>query len=108
MALLRIAVDPTLNAQRIGVTLDGERWVLRLRQTDRSQQYWLDVIDATGTVQLRNRCVVLNQPLFGQYRNGRDLPAGELVCLDLTRKNREPGPTFPIGKDHQLYYLEGV
>lgn len=106
MGVLRIAVNPDSHSQRLGCTLDGERWVLRLRQSLRAGRYMLDVFDATGEAALLSVPVSLAQPLFGQFRAGRPLPAGDLVALDLTGANREPGPDNPLGRAVQLYYLE--
>lgn len=72
------------------VQLAGVTYRLRFYFNTRSDSWYLDVLGAGGTVFVAGVRVRLEWPLLRQYVLEDELPAGQMVVLDLLNTRREP------------------
>ena len=106
MSTLTLPVQVGVPAQQFRVSLDGELFLVAVTWNEREGAWYLDLSDADGTVLLAGRKLVLGQALLARFRDAR-LPPGELLVLDTTGSDLEPGPQ-DLGARVPLFYVEAT
>lgn len=87
------------------ILLDGQKFSFDFMWNDRAGFWAFILSDATGEPILRRK-VVVGLPLFSRFGDPR-LPPGELVALDTTGRDLDPG-LQELGARVLLTYLEAA
>ena len=99
-------VQPGVPAQEFRISLDGQLFRIAITWNERDAAWYLDLFDADGTLLLAGRKLVLGQALLARFRDAR-LPPGELLVLDTTSRDLEPGQQ-DLGGRVPLFYVEAA
>jgi hypothetical protein len=81
-------MQPGLLHFTVRVELDKVEFLFEFRWNARAETWAMAISDASGTVLLAGRRVVVGFPLLARFRDLR-LPAGELVAVDTTGADDE-------------------
>lgn len=72
------------------IDLDLRTFAFEFRWNERAGSWFMQIRDLAGNILLAGRRVVLDLPLLARFRDPR-LPDGELLVIDTTGQQREPG-----------------
>lgn len=103
--LYEIPVDSTVGHQTFEVELSGASYRIELRWNNRAQAWFISLYSGTGKPLLLGRRLVVNTNILRRHRTP-EFPPGDLVAVDTTGSNADPGAD-EIGKRVKLLYAEG-
>lgn len=83
--------------------LDEVTFQFSFEWNDRDSGWYMSISDVNGSPIISGRRVVLNYPLTNIYADARK-PKGELIAIDTTDKNVEPG-LLDLGDRVLLMYM---
>lgn len=72
------------------IDLEDDTFTFSFEWNDRDSGWYMSIADATGTVLLAGRRVVVGYPLINIYRDAR-LPQGSLEAIDTSSTGEEAG-----------------
>lgn len=72
-------------------TLDGREYVLRFRWSERSESWYLQLLDSDENVLTGMVRIVLNLDLLRLHRNVDGIPPGEIRAVDASGDELRPG-----------------
>lgn len=85
------------------IDLDAAKFTFDFEWNDRDAGWYFSMADADGVALLSGRRVVLGYPLIRIYK-GAGFPPGELVAIDTSSQNQEPG-FGDLGERVKLIYV---
>lgn len=85
-------------------SLDGVAYELTFLWNERQGAWFLSIADAEGAPILMGARILVDHPLLGSLRDARR-PPGELVALDMSDQQRDPG-IDDFGTRVMLVYLD--
>lgn len=106
MALRNIPIDKTQPNHEFSLTLEGVTYIFNFILNIRDGRWYMTIKRENGNVIVASIPLVVNSQLIGKFAT-KDLPPGEILCIDDTGKSLEPGPDS-FGETHSLIYLESV
>ena len=86
------------------IDLDGTTYQLTLRWNGRAEKWFISLELQDGTEVIGMRPVIADWPPFARFR-GPNIPLGELLFVDTSRSNTDPGRN-DLGERVILVYLE--
>ena len=104
MAILTLPMRTTAPAFSYAIDLDRRSYQLAFQWNERAGVWLLDIATGAGVALLRGLPLVVNFPLLFSYRSRVDLPAGELVVVDLEGAEGNPGRDNMGQRFELLYY----
>jgi hypothetical protein len=105
MSVVSIPIDPTLQAQRLSVPLDGVTYNLVLRRNARDGAIYLDIEDADGKRKRSGIRLVTNWPLLTHFERKANDAGGQLLVVDTRDQPLEPTKA-EFGSTQPLVYVE--
>ncbi len=105
MTVLIIPTFPSLPSYRQRTVLDGVEFILDFRFAERERRWYLDIRKSTGQLLSGAIKLVSNFEFLASRRVSADLPAGELMVVDLRPTPADPG-FDELGDVVQLIYRE--
>lgn len=84
--------------------LDGATWGFEFRWNHRAEQWIMTMLDGDGNVLVSGIRVFVNLPLLDRFRAYGTLPPGDIVALDESGANLDPG-FADLGRRVMLYYV---
>ena len=83
--------------------LSGSTWGFEFRWNPRAEQWIMLVRDGNGTVLVSGIRIRVGLPLLQRFRAYGSLPPGEMIALDDTGQNLDPG-FADLGRRVMVYY----
>jgi hypothetical protein len=106
MAMLALPADSADPSYAFEVELEGSLYRFELHWNDRDGAWFLSLYDATETLLVAGRKVVLGANLLGKSAEPA-LPPGLLLILDTSGANADPGRD-DLGERCPLIYVEST
>lgn len=111
MATFEMPLIPELFDYEVRTELDGVAYLFRFRWNWRADggvgAWFMDVSDADGALLVAGRKCVVDEPLLHQFRTREDVPQGELMPFDTTRRQIDPA-AVDFGLRVLLFYLDAA
>ena len=107
MATLRIPTTPDVAYSQQKTRLDGRDYILRFAYNERTERWYLSILDDQEEPLVMGIKLVANWPLLRSYQWDERVPPGELMVMSLTTD--ETPPTFEDlgeGRRCELTYFE--
>ncbi len=104
MSTLTVPTRTDLGAYTFQVELDSLVYRFAFQFNDREGFWYLSIADESGVAIRSGIKVVVNTPLFRLIAS-EDAPPGELLAIDTTNADNEPGLT-DLGESVLLTYVE--
>ncbi len=105
MATLVLPARPGVPHQRFFAELESVTYGFELRWNGRAESWKLDILDRDGNVLLAGKRVVIGFPLTIRAAYDRRLPPGQIIAIDTTGADAEPG-LDDLGERVRLLYIE--
>ncbi len=102
MAVLRLPTRTDSPRYSFSCELDSVTFNFAFEWNDRDAGWYMSIADVDGVQLLGCRRIVLNYPLIALHRNPR-LPPGQLVAIDTSNTDTEPGLADLGGRVKLLY-----
>jgi hypothetical protein len=107
MATLTLPVRPGVPHQRFFVELEAVTYGIDLLWNGRAGAWSLSILDRNGAALLSGRRVVIGFPLTVRAAYDLRLPPGQIVAIDTTGADKEPG-LEDLGARVPLLYVEAA
>lgn len=104
--MIVLPTSSTLLDYRETITLEGIDYIFHFRWSARADAWFLDLMDSDGAALFSGKKIVIGIPMFGQSRFSA-VPAGELIFIDTTNRQVEPGPYELGGRVLPVYVGPG-
>jgi hypothetical protein len=104
MTMYKLPLTSNKPHYRMELDLDGSNYAIYMNWNDRARGWFMSLELPDGTQLMDGRRVVLSWPLLARITDPRR-PPGEIVCLDTSGEDREPG-RHDIGERVQVLYAD--
>lgn len=101
---LGIPLTSSFDDYDFSINLDGTIYLLNVRWNSRIEKWTISIGLEDGTELVGERPIIADWPPFARFRS-TSLPKGELMFIDTSGKNQDPGHD-DLGSRVILVYLE--
>ena len=106
MAFLTMPIRNDIPAYREQVELEGTLFFFDFRYSERSERWYMDILDVDENIILAGIKMLINLPLIYRFV-GENLPKGDFICIDESGNNNQPDRSNWAG-DVILLYREST